>query len=511
MNDPKKDNDMQLLDNFLDDLLAGPSAPDRPDLDADMARVARSVVMVENVRVDEAEMQAVQSRVWQDVLRPAEASKATTAARRTRFEWRWPSLVPRSVAVTGAAAILVLVLAATLLPGNTQSADAQEILARAEKAATGAERYGLSSYKGRITGRSYQAVDYYTEWQFDVWFQAPNKSRSDAQILTLAGTPVVPTTPTEVISSSDGILPVVPRFSIVSDGTNGWNYSTDTNSASWIGPDFFAEGLGGVGAAFGAANVQGLMANASRNYDARLVGTEVVLGRQTYKLELVPKPGTDVARRRAHLTTWIDQEIYVQLKSEIRGVGVEGGPANAWEYTSFELNPTIDAALFSYTPAPDTKVTWSKLPHYAEQVRSWQAAAQRVSFQVFMPAYSQIPQDLIPLGPNTWESEGRSVNEYYYPRVRTESQQAPFTFVVQQAPEMDVSQRFGTSYEIVQIGDLPGRYSGGPSGAALFFSRDGTDILIQAYEPTSKEELINMAASMQPVPQSSEATSLPQK
>ncbi len=72
-------------------------------------------------------------------------------------------------------------------------------------------------------------------------------------------------------------------------------------SQSWMGTDFTNDDLVRE-------------SSAADDYEHRMAGEETILGRTCYRIELIPKPESAVVW--AKVVTWIDQQDFMQLKTE---------------------------------------------------------------------------------------------------------------------------------------------------------------------------------------------------
>jgi outer membrane lipoprotein-sorting protein len=80
--------------------------------------------------------------------------------------------------------------------------------------------------------------------------------------------------------------------------------------------------------------------------DVKLVGEEEVAGTLTYKLSFAPKEGQDLPFAAASEgTLWVDQERWIVLQARL---AVEGVAESAMRVRSFELNPGIPDAVFTF-------------------------------------------------------------------------------------------------------------------------------------------------------------------
>jgi outer membrane lipoprotein-sorting protein len=156
----------------------------------------------------------------------------------------------------------------------------------------------------------------------EIWEKSPNKLRAvvlDASEPGLAGT------------------------TMVSDGQQAWYYEPERNrvmvgQAGEIEMPLPQEALSGL---------QEVIQEVLDVSNVELAGEEEVAGRDTYKLTLSPKEDTDeeVFPGDGIATLWVDQEQWIVLKATYEAdVFGQGG----MEVQSFELNPGLDDALFTF-------------------------------------------------------------------------------------------------------------------------------------------------------------------
>lgn len=501
MNAPNREP--ELVDAYITGLLDDPAAQAPGPLDGSTVDMTRLLVEAEQVNVADTELQAARARVWQRALQAANETQAPATGSADNRLVRLPFLRIASLkqrwAFAAVAAVLVFALAA-LLVSTPKPVNAAEILARAGKVASQSGSYGLQSYHGVLSARTYQSEQEYNDTYVEIWFQAPDKVRMENHILVLHNTPV----PQMQGSDRPKTGPDGLSMTVVDDGANSWLLSTTTDEVQWYDPRTGPGGLGIAGAAFAATSLQSLQANAAQDYDVTLEGTEQVLGRPAYKLLLKPKPNTREARYLSQATLWVDQATYLALKGEDRLSNGQIG--SYWEYKSLELNPQIDPARFVYTPSAGTEVSWRSAPTEAEQLRQWSSIAAQVQFTTLMPNYSDVPQGFLSTAPHvmgdTWHGSVEEVFE---------------TSNLQQAITIWQSKGPGPARpkvaEQVQVGPITGLYVGSPGagGSTLEFDLDGTHVAINVHGEVSKEDLVKLASSMRPVPQVAPGAPAPRK
>lgn len=414
--------------------------------------------------------------------------------------------------------VLLLALAAVAWFTGPQQVSASQILTRAEKAAINASVFGLQSYHGLVAGHNtgFEGSGVAVDWQQEVWFQSPDKRRIDFQgttagVVAPSGAGANASTPQAsgqggqsssiagagTADNKDGSQHV--RLLIVENGPNGWLYEPSVKRATTFDPTKMVGDIG-PGPSFGASDLEALLRNAGVNYDVKLIGKENVAGRATYVLAMTPKPGTIQAKWMASALAWIDQQTYLQLRSEWKNA--QGNIITEWAYTSLDENPAVDAALFTFTPPPGAEVVWQREPTGSERADRWQQIAQQTqnakgtqgeAFHIYMPTYT--PGGLTTEGPRYQPDQAGGVVEQNY-----RSQDDMFALNLKELAVSASAVSPGPSAQPVQIGSFNGRYSSGASGRTLILEKDGTQIVLQAKSEISKDDLFQLAASLQPVP-----------
>jgi outer membrane lipoprotein-sorting protein len=114
---------------------------------------------------------------------------------------------------------------------------------------------------------------------------------------------------------------------IVDDGASSWHYEPSLHVVV-RGPSFFA------------TPVRGDTTTILKRYDARILGNEQVIGRQTIVLELLPKT------RRLTRRVWVDQATGVVLRTEERSQSGELLFSSFFSRISYSLN--LPSALFRF-------------------------------------------------------------------------------------------------------------------------------------------------------------------
>jgi outer membrane lipoprotein-sorting protein len=232
-------------------------------------------------------------------------------------------------------ALVMLVVLIGLVWGlRPRPASAAVILARASEVRGDASVFGLNSFVGHIEGQGMDdggVQPYSYTFDKDVQFQAPASVRVDECVVPADRSPQC--------------------HMVVSDGATGWLYLGDQQKA-WR---FTAAGAGGI--TFVAADQRSLVTTSNGQPSVRLLGTETIVGRPAYVLEVASAAGQTTGVRDEKI--WIDQQYYLELRHETRDQ--QGKLITAWHYTRFEPNPPLDQSGFSFNP-PDGVVVEEGYP-----------------------------------------------------------------------------------------------------------------------------------------------------
>jgi outer membrane lipoprotein-sorting protein len=236
---------------------------------------------------------------------------------------------------------IVAFLALTSLM-NPTPVSAAKILAQAEAAAqqnyTGAVRSTHAVMAVRFRN---DPADPFTETQSEWWDQAPDKSRTlstyrgpdNSEFWAVLGK-IGDTR--YMYTSGDKVFRIDPIKRPAT--TVGTDMNTATGEASSVGP-------------FSA-------------YDAELTGTESILGRKTYVLDLTLKEGLENTPSRLTVPqyrkqVWIDAESYLILQEY--NWNRDGVLLYESKCQKLEINPNIDPSLFEFSPPDGYKVIDKRL------------------------------------------------------------------------------------------------------------------------------------------------------
>ncbi len=132
------------------------------------------------------------------------------------------------------------------------------------------------------------------------------------------------------------------------------------------------------------ATVEELLREGTANYLAE----EAVAGRKAHKVQLIPRPGTDLftALGGEPMTVWIDQEHARRLRMDIP---LAGGGHYTLQYRAIEYNIGLPDSLFQFTPLLGAEAVPEEARVKVPVVkRTDLAEAQRaIGFPLLLPAY----------------------------------------------------------------------------------------------------------------------------
>lgn len=397
----------------------------------------------------------------------------------------------RSMAVAGVLCAAVLLLIVWLL-WKPQSVSAAEILARA------ANLTALQAYEGVIVRGNGQA-DAYTQWEEHVWFQAPDNLRIEDYSPLFTGSSAPPenliarSTPTIQISPGHFYLQSLK----VSNGVDAWSFDPRSNMALRQDPDEFDALYPSI--VFPTydlttspdkvvTSLQMLLDKTRADFrDVKLLGTETVAGRQAYKIEVTPN-SDDVTELSAgtHIVLWIDQETYIQLGAEIRGI--YDVLLTHSMFASIRVNQPTDASVFTFNPPGSVTVADARPkvnPTSVELSQAWQALAAKVPFKLFVP--SEVPAYLKPKSPIAIQG----VEQHY------SSKNSAVALSILQLAWSDKNVRF--LGKPILINGYKAYYWEQFNIHQLNLVRDGTLISMTVRADVTQDDLIKIASSLQEV------------
>jgi hypothetical protein len=374
--------DPRVLDTTLDRYF-NQTQPDSTDTDP----VLNSLVATEHGITPTATTQA---RIWQEVL--------TAHDRQPHLQpqiARFPQIGPyrqhyQLLSVTAAALLIVLI--AAIWSNGTKPASAAAILAQAARVRTDPVGAGVKSYQGIVVGEmhSYRPDTGIngraTKWKAFFWFQAPNLARSEfyQDCLCIVRPNRKPFT--GVVAPLSTGAPDMDLFSLSgSDGLSNWYYDAKSNTGTWT--DSTSDGDFDK-----IVYLQSLLENVGQEADrVQLAGTETLLGRAVYVLDIKIKPQGGAYYPFTHKRLKIDQQSLIVLAEE--DLDDKGQPYYKWEMVSLDLNVPVDPTLFTFMLPPAAVMTdWRTTDDQAELLKAWQTAADQVEFPLYR--FTDIPADM---------------------------------------------------------------------------------------------------------------------
>lgn len=414
-----------------------------------------------------------------------------------------------ALAVLATAAVLIAIfLAAGYFGGAPRAVQALDILDKAARVASDPGTLGVQSvemtrsfWAKRIDPRLGPAGEVRSE--LHLWWQAPNRWRMEFRQTEPASAAM--SEPNVNVSDGQTVWESYGGQKMVT--INNWEPGMD------IIRGFLAVGtvkmLSGAESA-DQLDLASLLKDARQCYDPKLLGEDTVAGRPAYVIDLGPSrcPSASAVGMNGRQVIWVDKETFFGLKSEQYSQKPEEGLIAAQEVTSVRYNSQIDASLFTFVPPAGAIVRDYRpkpAPTASEFQSQLQALAQQVDFPVFVP--QRVPGGLQPRQPRLDPEFGLELA--YVPSEEVE-QDSPASrnglSIVQLRATYDLVSRWTESAETVRIGAASGwvrrgfrDVKGGGSDSAAMVVRDGTMISVSSFG-IAPEELIAVAASLQPVP-----------
>lgn len=247
-----------------------------------------------------------------------------------------------AMAVVALLSILIVKLAWT----NTPNASALELLSRAaaQMEAPSAEPIGPFTMTARYSNNFSRTVI-----EVRRWVSPPNRWRSEADAVTY---------------SADGAeVSRVRSWTLVSDGTTEWQSSGDGTDVvaspvstydaelnTTFGPTSVGVPLDNTG------SLASLFADAAHCFDPHLVGSDSVVGRPTYVIDLgvdrcapTISPSGAWARVLEPTRVWIDQKTFAVTKWVAAPRGTEA--TASYQVTSLTVGVGLDPGIFE-SPSP---------------------------------------------------------------------------------------------------------------------------------------------------------------
>jgi outer membrane lipoprotein-sorting protein len=274
----------------------------------------------------------------------------------------------------------------------------------------------------------------------------------------------------------------------LSDGSSTWTYDSRPNEIQIQDLDpsddtLLATSLGQI-----------IQEATHGQYDAALQGSETILGRPAYVVELTAKqsaqndvsaPQDPIARSRL----WVDQQLYLPLQQY--NWDAAGNLLDRIGATRLDINPAIDSSLFSFVQPVGVPVRDMR------QNTLWQNVAQQAGFKVFRPS------------PDSWlgapdqiqyEAATRQVDAWIPVQLADGSN---MNLLIDEVPAAGPLPALGDPVSI-NLSDgqlLTGNLSVTGNQVLIGFDRDGTRIVISATGGKANSNLVlKTAQSLVPVP-----------
>lgn len=191
---------------------------------------------------------------------------------------------------------------------------------------------------------------------------------------------------TEVSAASEAEL---LGMTMVSDGNNFWLYSPADQRVITGSRDEFKESTQ-TNPAAPAMMLSEMINQGLEAVDLKVVGTETIAGRSTWKVDFTPRAETSAQLGLNGVingTLWIDEELALPLKLTLDAGDLGQGTV---ELSNLKVNQPIDPERFSFTPPPG--VTVEEAADLAAQMRdrataSLEEARAVVDFSLREPGY----------------------------------------------------------------------------------------------------------------------------
>ena len=516
------------LDRAYKAWIAGTSAPPDDGLDPALAQTAQRVANGLAAPHPTAEFGAVlQGRLDAAVSAASSGAQAQPKPAARRFVF---GATPWRVA---AALVLAALIGVYLLSLRPAPVSAQEIVRRAQAALASPAATGLQSYflaeqrsfwssKEEGTGEGEPLLQSHSEMRR--WFQAPNRWRMETQGQTYAadGQP-----------AGTGSWHAIT----VSDGSSQYDYDAAANSVSI---NVAATDLPDAEIT-GANSLPQLFERMATCYRPQVTGSDEVAGQPVYVVDLGPTlcPSASAPEANGREVIWVDKNTFFVLKHELYSTAGDQLIMRS-AATEVQYNPTLDAALFTFTPPAGARVVDYRpqaLPTASTAegadagpqsalLGALQQLAQGVDFPLFAP--STIPEGLAPRLPKIMPLSD-TFDQLQIELVPADAVEEDVyagqegIVIMQQAADYASVVNFTQKTTPVLLPGEPGQASGAQAWARRGFTdvygtgsdsgvivlRGGVLITLNsfAYGP---EELLEVAADLQPVPGSHAALPNPQ-
>jgi hypothetical protein len=246
-----------------------------------------------------------------------------------------------SLALAGALALLLLglgLLASATLTGLTVTqpapVSAAELLTRVEQATNKGSKSALTSFHGvTVAEQRNRSTEEFSHLREEQWYLAPDSLRMDAHITSKQG--------------EESVL------LWVTNGKTGWKYDSYFGKADPL----TAKELNG---SFGASGVKEMLGGkmVKSFYNVEVKGTTQVGGRGAYVVELTLKPDKEWPQNMwpsemARSVLSVDSEFFFILYSQAWDAA--GNLLSTQQWESYELNPSVDPAIFNVAPPTPKK------------------------------------------------------------------------------------------------------------------------------------------------------------
>ena len=439
--------------------------------------------------------------------------------------------------LAGVLALLVVgALSAYVLTFNPPpSVSAAEILAHADQAADSTSLPDIQSFHG-IHAFSYRnSVDQpFTEIRSETWFQAPGSYLYREVTRTADGHE------TSWYNGTDGMtfyqyVSVLNQLQLRDlDTLPARDPSTDTLRIRLFNPTNLDSLLDAVRRKTPLPQNERSEPRPPYVYEVKLLGSESVLGREAYILDLTFVPGSALQSPElqlqvpAHIKMWVEQQLYAVLRFE--AFDEQGRLVQRGTYSSFQINGTIDPSAFSFLAGSDAEIVDMRTVTAGEVDQAWQASAERAPFVLFAP--TDLPQRVTARAPiyNAFQStvsqvylrdtsvvvlpsydatEGTvttgkagSVTDYN-PQVRTATTQ--WLVLTEGSPSAISESDLGEARPVQIGGGIIARLYDRPEGKILVVDRSDTRIMLRVpasiakVDSQTESQMIRFAESMQPL------------
>jgi outer membrane lipoprotein-sorting protein len=412
--------------------------------------------------------------------------------------WVTSSRLVRWPLASTAAAVLVLGLAGLVLviqrPGSVR---AEEIVRKAQAAATDAAASGVDSFEmveetvtmtnwGLSPDQRAQGASGQSRSVRQVWFREPDHWRNELRF-------------TELPRQSPDSAPRVT----VADGQTIWSYDPRGNALQISLGQLGVQTAKGDYGLYGASNLDAMVQRASECYQPRLEGQDSVAGRPAYVVNMGPSncPSAAAAEANGPLALWLDRETFFVLKAVLRDTtGTQ--VVQTRQVTSILYNRELPDALFAFATPSGATVLDNRpkpAPTTVEFEQQLAALAKQVEFPVFVPR--SVPGGLVPRQPRL-DSLGLQLE--YVPSdnsaTDTPAQQRGFTIIERRATSAEVASATNKAEPLVApVGNMWLRRGAASANSAAIVLRNGTLISVASLG-VAPDALVTVASSLAPVP-----------